>query len=431
MVELVQAGYLHSKYFSQETTETISQLAAEYMHVHGRLRQAHVAAGIANDWVLSVLSVKTENLLNPHTHHTVLAGFAYQYFLENLPKERFAKTTEETQSYEISLYVAVHQALLKSDIDVVRTELLHLYQISADNTGNYVAWNERIYEIYLSPLTQKLKRTVSKNGAPFRVLKSLMEDEHELPSILHSEAQFRQYYRHQIKKDYSRTTLRLNNGIIKSIIFLLITKGIIGLGVEVPYDLMMYGSVDKLPLIVNLLFPPLYMASIRLGLSMPSKANADADAKYMIELLYGSGKPGLNINERTRSYSPLAKLLLTLLFFVPIVITILILQWLNFNILQMIIFFIFFSTASFLGFRLRSMIRELKMIGSNSSLITIAVDFFYLPFIVLGQWLSSKYAKVNLVGKFLDIMIEMPLKTVLRLIRQWMRFLNEKHEEIY
>jgi hypothetical protein len=50
---------------------------------------------------------------------------------------------------------------------------------------------------------------------------------------------------------------------------------------------------------------------------------------------------------------------------------------------------------------------------------------------LVGQWLSSKYAKINAVAYFLDVAIELPLKTVLRLIRQWTRFLNEKHDEIY
>jgi hypothetical protein len=31
----------------------------------------------------------------------------------------------------------------------------------------------------------------------------------------------------------------------------------------------------------------------------------------------------------------------------------------------------------------------------------------------------------------LDVAIELPLKTVLRLLRQWIRFLDEKHEELY
>jgi hypothetical protein len=58
-------------------------------------------------------------------------------------------------------------------------------------------------------------------------------------------------------------------------------------------------------------------------------------------------------------------------------------------------------------------------------------DTFYLPFILVGQWLSRKYGDINLVARFLDLAIELPLKTILRQLRLWIRFLNEKREELY
>lgn len=377
IVELVQAGYLQAGAYSTTTEEMISQLAKEYLQIHGRLRQAHVPNNKALDWVLSVMSVKTENLLSPHSYHTVLASFAYQHFLQVLPRDAFIKNIDDKKNYEISLFVAVHQALLKSDIDVVRTEILTLYNTTADDVHNYVVWNDQILKIYLGELTQRLKRAVSKNGAPLRILKGLIEDTPDLPQILPHKAQFMQLYDHQISKEYARTERRLNTGIVKSIIFIFITKVLIGIGIEVPYDLIVYGAVAWLPLTVNLLFPPIYMASIRLGLSMPSAANAAATKHYIDELLYGDGQPDVNINERRKPYSLGAKLFFTLLFFVPVAIIILILQSLQFNWLQMVIFFVFFSTASFLGFRLRSMVRELKMNNRGGGMLSLLVDFFY------------------------------------------------------
>jgi hypothetical protein len=120
-----------------------------------------------------------------------------------------------------------------------------------------------------------------------------------------------------------------------------------------------------------------------------------------------------------------------LLFVIPFAVTVYILMLLHFNVVQMVIFFMFMSTASFLGFRLSSMVRELELVTPNSRILSTIRDFFYLPFILVGQWLSSKYARVNAVAHILDILIELPLKTVLRLVRQWTNFLNEKHDEIY
>jgi hypothetical protein len=151
----------------------------------------------------------------------------------------------------------------------------------------------------------------------------------------------------------------------------------------------------------------------------------------MDHLLYSDHLPNLTIRERVKGYSLFAKCIYTALFLVPFAVTVLLLKALTFNPLQMVIFFLFFSTASFLGFRLSSMVRELKMGRHQVALISVLQDFFYLPFILLGQWLAGRYARVNAVGEFLDLAIELPLKAVLYLIRLTIRFLHEKHEELY
>jgi hypothetical protein len=35
------------------------------------------------------------------------------------------------------------------------------------------------------------------------------------------------------------------------------------------------------------------------------------------------------------------------------------------------------------------------------------------------------------VARFMDLAIELPLKSILRLVQQWMNFIREQHEELY
>jgi len=177
--------------------------------------------------------------------------------------------------------------------------------------------------------------------------------------------------------------------------------------------------------------PPLYMASLKLGLRPPTSANATALGEYMEHVLYPNNTvtPHLPVTAKTASVG--MKWLYSILFFIPFAITVYGLSLLHFNLVQGIIFFTFLSTASFLGFRLARMIRELELVVKQQSIISTVRDFFYLPFILVGQWLSSKYAKINAVAFILDMAIELPMKTMMRLTRQWTRFLNEKHDELY
>jgi hypothetical protein len=103
---------------------------------------------------------------------------------------------------------------------------------------------------------------------------------------------------------------------------------------------------------------------------------------------------------------------------------------LNFSLVHIAIFFIFISAASFLGFRLSRLIRELEIVRSSSNGLTFLRDVIYLPFVVVGQWMSEKYSQINIVATVLDMLIELPLKTILRLVRQWGAFIDDRKDRI-
>lgn len=432
IVELTQAGYLRNHTISMETAEAIRQMISYYMQTYWQLRQANVSRDDASDWMLDIMSVETEEMLHPHSHLGALAQFSYQHYVQLFPREELVSSDAERQSYEVSLYIAVHMALLKSDLAVVRHDMMRMYQQSPANLPAFIAFNQNVTQLFTSKLTSQLKRAVSKYGAPIRILKSMLDDGTDIASILQDRERFLDAYHHQVTKEYRQVGRRLNKGLIKSIIFIFITKVLIGLSIEIPYDLIIMGHVALLPLAINLLFPPLYMASLKLSMKVPSRMNAEALLAYIDKTLYSQELPVRPaLRTANQIISARAKVLYSLLFLVPFAVMVYILYLLQFNIAQGIIFVVFLSTASFLGFRLSRMVRELELVGKQAGLLGAMRDFFYLPFIQLGQWLSSKYAKVNAVAYVLDIAIELPLKTVLRLLRQWTRFLNEKREEIY
>ena len=67
---------------------------------------------------------------------------------------------------------------------------------------------------------------------------------------------------------------------------------------------------------------------------------------------------------------------------------------------------------------------------SSSNGMTFVRDLIYLPFVVIGQWMSDKYSKMNIITIVLDVLIEMPLKTILRLFRQWNAFIDERKDDL-
>jgi hypothetical protein len=102
----------------------------------------------------------------------------------------------------------------------------------------------------------------------------------------------------------------------------------------------------------------------------------------------------------------------------------------GFSAVHLLIFFVFFSAASFLGFRLSRTIRELETVDSEQSGVTLIRDIIYMPFVVVGQKLSEGYSRFNVIAIILDMLIELPMKTVLRLVRQWGSFISAKKDDL-
>lgn len=44
--------------------------------------------------------------------------------------------------------------------------------------------------------------------------------------------------------------------------------------------------------------------------------------------------------------------------------------------------------------------------------------------------MSEKYAKFNIIATLMDMVIELPLKTILRMIRQWNAFIDDRKDNI-
>lgn len=278
--------------------------------------------------------------------------------------------------------------------------------------------------------TDRLFRVINRQGATFRILWQMVEAEEDLDTQLASRDKFLSAYEAQIETTYTAVGKKIRKGIIKSVIFLFITKTLIGLLIEVPYDILIHGSIIWLPLVINLFFPPLYMILLSNTLLLPGRANTEALIDKVEALLYGTSDKAVISRRRSGTYGWPYRIAYALFILAVVGSAIWGLYSLGFSPLHLGIFLIFLSTASFLGFSLSRLVREVEAIDGYQGGVTMIRDFLYMPFVIIGRWISEKYAKINLVAQILDMVIELPLKTILRLIRQWGAFISSKKDEL-
>lgn len=418
IVELTMAGYLQNDTVRLQTIDKINKLAVDYHAAHSRrLKEA---------WTLDVLAVEVERLLSADPRRDVFTHFAYRYFIETINPAKLFKVAPK--DFEIELFVAVHRALLKSDAATIRTALLVRYQQTPD-METYAATNKMIDKVLDSSTTDKVFRVVNRRGAPLRVLWRLIDEHEDTGRLLQNREQFLTTYEAQIQTEYAQINNRINRGIVKSVAFLIITKFLIGLAIEVPYDYLVHGSILWTVLWINLLFPPVYMILLRGTLRLPGAANSQALTDTIDALLF-SDKQMAAAGRPTKGYGLAFNIIYALLIIGVFGAAAYGLVQLGFSIVHLVIFFIFLSTASFLGFRLSRQIREIEVVDGGQDGVSMVRDFLYMPFVVVGRWMSEKYAKVNIVAMILDMVIELPLKTILHLVRQWGNFITSKKDEL-
>lgn len=429
-VELTLAGYVQNDSLPVATIAQIGQEAARYFTAY-KYALDHGNSANAEEWITATLAVQTEELLTDNTRRAAFAQFAYRYFVESIEVAALFKDAVP-DNYDTSVFIAVHRMLLKSDNATIRYALLQRYQATPEKSEQFMTLNKQLDTLLVPEMSEKVGRIINRRGAPLRVLWRMVDDTPDLAQLMERREKFLAAYEAQINTEYQQMNEKINRGIVKSVIFLIITKFLIGLSIEVPYDYVVHGEILWMVLLINLFFPPVYMILLRLTLVLPGSVNTAALSDRMDAILY-AGRPVITLTPTDTSTGPYSKVFNVLYAFLFILVFGGVgwgLWLLGFSFIHLAIFFIFLSTASFLGFRLSRLIREIETVDAEQNGVSITRDFLYLPFVVVGRWISENYAKVNIVTLILDMAIELPLKTVIRLVQQWGKFISSKKDEL-
>ena len=109
----------------------------------------------------------------------------------------------------------------------------------------------------------------------------------------------------------------------------------------------------------------------------------------------------------------------------------LILTSLNFSTLSSIVFLLFVSLITFGGTKIRQRGAELLIGEQKQGFLYSLFDFFTLPLIEVGRWLSHQVARYNILVMLLNFLIEIPFQIFVEFLEHWRSFLKEKKEGVH
>ena len=429
--ELTQERYIKNNSIAQSTVDRIDEFIEYYNKLQNTL--VHSSFRVSREetlrWTIQAASVTIEQLLAEPGTTEAFANFAYAHCRHAIDHNDFRDV--DAVSFDVALYCAVHRALIKSDLATTRAYYLAADPTRSQSVETFVQANRAIDKWFDAPLTSRLSRLISRNGAPLRMIREVTVRTQDSDGIISQPGKLADYITTVTNEEYNHTHRRLVKSIVRTLLFVFVTKAMIGLLIEIPYDIWRHGEVLITPLLVNMLFPPAYMATAIWAVKSPDRANTDAIRQQAERILYESPNP-MQYHVPRRNISSALRiafgLMYTLAYAASFGLSIWALWKLDFAPVHMAVFFLFFSAVSFFRFRLIQQSRELDVNDRRESIFDVIGGFFYTPFIKLGEWLSARYRRINVITVILDLMIEMPLKTTLRILQEWMRFMRDKRE---
>ena len=102
---------------------------------------------------------------------------------------------------------------------------------------------------------------------------------------------------------------------------------------------------------------------------------------------------------------------------------------LHFSLVSQMIFVFFITVVLFFAYRIRQTGMEYTIARRESFLSPVA-DFFLLPILNVGKWLSNEVARFNFFIAIFDYLIEAPFKTIFEVFEEWFSFMRRQKEEI-
>ena len=350
------------------------------------------------------------------------------------------------QEKNIQLYIAIHKSLVKSDDTIVSFHLVNLYFDKWLNPNRKIIkeFATKLPYIYNTiqnhlnhPYQRKIFNSIKEPVVTFQILYELILEKgsgiEELlvnPNALESEAKI------LIHQKYRKIRNKISKSSVRAIIYIFLTKAILAIILELPYELYVIKELNYINLGINVIFPPLLMFLVTLTIVPPNKENTERILENLHNLVYNKPEKSILCKLKTKynkniGFRVFYYIMMTLLYIGVFGGIAYMLNRLDFNLLSGAIFLFFLTAVSFFAMRIRNTAKELKVIDKKESLLSFLMNFFALPIISVGHWLSTKFKRINVFAFIMDFIIEAPFKLFISAFEDWLGFMKEKKEEVY
>ncbi len=374
--------------------------------------------------------------------------FLFPYHFENNARVMFAEILRDTVSFDVSIdprrrerlfLLATSRVLFESSLE----DDIYLLWKHAHTTHDTSILNptpvrvafeffEKSKSYVEDALVWVVANRIKDMGVSVRLLYQFAKEyEGAGETVFSDTVRVGERLKEYIENHYKQEKAYVKKSGVRAVIYLLCTKIIIALIIEVPIDLWLAGSIAFGALIFNVVFHPLMLLFITrrsLGFDDSNTKKAISGALRIIE----GQVEKVFIKTKSNSFYELVYFFLYgLLYAVSFGIIIGVLRAIHFNFASIILFLVFLALVSYFAVRIRGHALRYKLSSEKEKLGTMFGNLFMLPVIRLGRLLSTKFSSINALVFIMDFIVETPFKLLLKIVNNFLYFLKDKKEDVF
>lgn len=435
--ELLWARYLPDHDIGESIAKQIEEVIDLYLQLRLQVLTKHkFPESEMNDWIYDLMSSDIQYILNPKKEKELMANFMFHVLKDDVAIE---DEKEETKNAQV--FMAVRKAFARDDLAFLRYHMFSQYfgrltpKTLEFTSEHFVQGYNEIHRQMNYVHRDKIYTYVKRRTAAFFIFDDILHSKKEnLKTILESAEELKEAVYEACEVRYKGISTRVRTAIIRSFIFILITKLGFAFFVEGTYERIVYGEILWNQIAINTTVPPLLMVIVGLFIRPPGQENSERIYKYISQLLYENdpvlgNKLLIAKTKADQGFMTVFNILWLIGFVITFGSLILILTRIGFNPVSQFIFLFFLAIVSFLAYRI-SLLANVYRVGEKQGFGTLMVDFLFMPIIRVGRKLTQSIAQVNIFLMLFDFFIEAPFKSLFAFFDQWFYYLHAKTEEL-
>ncbi|PLX21012.1 hypothetical protein C0584_04480 [Candidatus Parcubacteria bacterium] len=462
LTDLIRAGYLPNNKIPESKIDEIALIIKKYIQLKavsiqkirpadylkkGDVNKANELLNIRNElatWILAVAASDIEDRLKIGTVDKVITENMYKEISKTV---QLPDDTKYNKDLEIQVLLSIYRNYLKYDRDMLGHVLMKYYEGDIakmdDRDIEKIAHNMMKFRSLIDsqidhPLTNQLNRIASRYTVFFSILKEVLSDgpEEVYNNIVKDPKSFPRHIKRVCERIYGSTRKKLWRAAMRSFVYIFLTKSVLAVILEVPATKFFGEELNFISLAINVSFPALLLIFVVAITKKPNDENTakivDGINQVFFEEAQDQDKIKLRKPSKRRSTVKnfIFAVLYTITFFTSFGAVLWVLDKIHFSWVSMVIFMFFLAFVSFFTIRIRKSTNELLVVEPKESIFGLFSDFFYVPIVASGKWLSEKFDKVNVFVFVLDFIIEAPFRMFVEITEEWTKYVKERRDEI-